>query len=123
VILLSTIRIAYGPRPFQKNYPPGLSLFEFNLTNFFTYFSAVATYAIVPLLAMIQFKKWPSILRRFFWVMIPAWIMVHMFTSIVAEARLFLVPYVIILLPAALIVSQNTTSKDDPSLGKYQEPK
>jgi len=120
VVILSTIRIAYGPRPFLREYPPGFSLLMFNLTHFYSYFSAIATYSIIPLVALVQFKKWPSILRHFFWVMVPVWILVHAFTSIVAEARLFLVPYVLILLPAALIVSQNTTSQDGPSLD-YQE--
>lgn len=105
VMIFVALRIWYGPREFLKDFPPGISLLKYNITNLYSYFSIFATYSIIPVLALIHYKKWPEMLQRFFWIMMPLWVGIHLFTSVIAEARLFLVPYIIILLPAALMTS------------------
>jgi hypothetical protein len=99
-LLYVGIRIAYGPRPFDHMHEPGLNQFLANLTDPFTYYSWLATFLFFPILALLRWKSWPSILHRFFWVLIPIWIVVHSFTSVLAEARLFLVPYAVVIIPA-----------------------
>ncbi len=104
-IIYVGLRLTLGPRAIMTPYDRtiGLDLLFYNAANLYTYFSLFATFAFFPLLAMVRWKQWPHVLRRFFWVVMPIWVAVHIFASVVAEARLFLVPYVLILLPAALI--------------------
>jgi hypothetical protein len=104
---LAGIRIYFGPRSFLEEYVPGLSLLVYNATNLYSYFSIFATFSILPLIALVRFKGWPRILKRYFWLILPLWVVVHIFTSVIAEARLFLVPYVVVLLPAAMLVLQD----------------
>ncbi len=99
-LLYVGIRIAYGPRPFDHMHEPGLNQFLANLKNPFTYYSSLATFLLFPILALLRWRSWPSILRSFFWVLVPIWIVVHSFTSVLAEARLFLVPYAVVIIPA-----------------------
>jgi len=86
------VRFLLGPRPTMVAYGHhvGLDKFLFNLTNHWTYFSMVATLSYIPLLALLWFPKWPPVLRRFFWTMVPAWVMVHLFVATLAEVPLFL---------------------------------
>ena len=99
-LLYAGIRIAYGPRPFDHMHEPGLNQFLANLKNPFTYYSSLATFLLFPILALLRWRSWPGILRRFFWVLVPIWTVVHSFTSVLAEARLFLVPYAVVIIPA-----------------------
>lgn len=99
-LLYVGIRIAYGPRPFDHMHEPGLDQFLANLRDPFTYYSSLATFLLFPILALFRWRSWPGILRRFSWVLIPIWTLVHSFTSVLAEARLFLVPYAIVIIPA-----------------------
>jgi hypothetical protein len=101
------IRAYFGGRPFMETYQPGWSLLLHNLKNRYTYFSGFATVTLFPFIALLGWKKWPSILRRLFLLMVPIWLIIHSFSSVMAEVRLFLVPYVLILLPAAILIIQN----------------
>jgi hypothetical protein len=116
ITIFVTLRMWYGPRDYLKDLSPGISLLKNNITDFYSYFSIFATYTIIPVLALIHYKNWPEMLQRFFWIMVPIWIAVHLFTSVIAEARLFLVPYILILLPAALMTSQFYNSRVPASL-------
>ena len=88
----------------------GMDMFLFNLTNPWTYWSIFATTGFIPIIALARYKAWPPVLRRFFWLLIPAWVVIHLFLATIAEARLFLVPYSLVILPAAFA----RTSDIDP---------
>jgi len=112
-LLYIGIRVAYGPRPFDQMHEPGLDQFLANLKNPFTYYSSLATFLLFPLLALLRWRSWPGILRRFFWVLVPLWTVVHSFTSVLAETRLFLVPYAVVIIQAVfagiVCLDQNQT--------------
>jgi hypothetical protein len=103
IVLMLGVRAWYGPRSYYHLFIPGLDLLRYNLTNFNTYYSAISTYSLVPFIAILNWKYWPNLLRRLFWLLVPIWLIIHSFTSHMAEARLFLVPYVLIFLPAAFL--------------------
>lgn len=111
ISIIVALRMWFGPREYLKDLSPGVSLLKLNFTNFYSYFSILATYSIIPILALVHYNRWPAMLQRFFWVMVPIWVGVHLFVSNIAEARLFLVPYILILLPAALKASQSNDSQ------------
>jgi hypothetical protein len=101
------VRLALGPRDplVAYGHRPGLDMLLFNLTNRQTYFSLVATLSYIPLLALLLYREWPTVLRRFFWALVPLWIIVHAFMAVAAEARLFLVPQALIFIPACLLTA------------------
>jgi hypothetical protein len=84
----------------------GLDLLRYNLFRTITWSQLFATLSIVPALALLAYKKWPPVLRIFFWVVVPAWFLIHPFTSVMAETRVFLVPQVLIFIPGALFLLQ-----------------
>jgi hypothetical protein len=58
---------------------------------------------IVPLLAIFSWRRWPLELKAFGLTIVPFWVVIHLFTSVIAETRLLLVPFAVVLLPGALL--------------------
>lgn len=83
-------------------YYPGISLLGYNLTSFslgmllrfisFTFFVGLFFY-----------KQWSPILKGFFIALVPVWFLIHFFGSVISETRLFLVPQLLVFIPAFLI--------------------
>ncbi len=82
----------------------GFDLLRYNLFRAITWSQLFATLSIVPALALLAYKKWPWALRIFFWVVIPVWFLIHPFTSVMAETRVFLVPQALIFIPGVLFL-------------------
>ncbi|MBW2202094.1 MAG: hypothetical protein JRF71_14910, partial [Deltaproteobacteria bacterium] len=74
-----------------------------------------ATLGIIPLLAVIGYQKWTKQLKIFFWVIVPVWFIIHLFGSVIAESRLFLVPYAMVFIPGALLFAQKSAAPDRES--------
>jgi len=113
------VRFLLGPRPTMRPYGHalGLDLLGLNLSWIYSYFSTAAAFSVIPWLALVFWKGWPPILKRFFWAIVPIWLVAHLFLGAMAEARLLLVPHVIVLLPAALSVVQNGSRAGPDSRG------
>jgi hypothetical protein len=82
----------------------GLELLRYNLFRAITWIQLFATLGIIPVLALLAYKKWPQPLTVFFWVVVPLWLLIHPITSVMAESRVFLVPQVLIFIPGALFL-------------------
>jgi hypothetical protein len=67
-----------------------------------TWVNLFATVSILPGLALFSFHRWPRILQYFFWMLVPAWLIIHILASLLAETRLILVPYALIIVPGAI---------------------
>jgi hypothetical protein len=110
-IVFVALRYSYGPRelfvPHGRH--QGLELLKHNLFYYRTWFQLFATLGILPVLALVFYGKWPPALKMFFWVLVPVWVLVHMFAGVMAETRLFLVPLSLVIVPGALfgLVSRN----------------
>ncbi len=119
LLLLFAVRLHYGPRPVYGLHPPGFDLLLYNLSQVSSYFSLFATYSVLPLIAFLTWKRWPNLLKRFSILMVPLWLLVHFAGGIVAEARLFLVPYVLIILPAvgATLQEPSRNAGEAPTYG------
>lgn len=96
----------------------GLELLRYNLFRALTWTQLFATVSIMPLLAVLAYKKWPATLRVFFWVVIPVWMLIHPITSVMAETRVFLVPQTLIFIPGALFLLTNTPDDSIPNLSQ-----
>ncbi|MEM6261756.1 MAG: hypothetical protein AAGI38_04565 [Bacteroidota bacterium] len=77
-----------------------------NLTNPITYPQLLTTFGVMPLIALVGYRAWPSFLTRWFWLVIPAWVVIHFGFSIARETRLFLVPMGLIFIPGVLFLVQ-----------------
>ncbi|MEA2575546.1 MAG: hypothetical protein QOH93_2844 [Chloroflexia bacterium] len=97
------LRLVLGPRPFvgTEIQHPGISLLIYNVTQPRTWLQLFATLSILPVLAFYSMPLWPRVLKIFFWVLVPAWFVVHFAASIAAETRLFLVPFALVFVPGA----------------------
>jgi hypothetical protein len=105
--IFAALHLAY---PAQRLIVPegaslGWPLFAYNLRRALTYVQLLAVLGIVPLLAFAGWARWPRELRAFFWALVPAWVVIHAFAAVVAEARLFLVPQALVFVPGALFLA------------------
>ncbi len=83
--------------------PYGLGLALHNLTGGITWLQFVATFGMLPLLALWHYGDLPRPLTVWLWTLVPAWFGIHLVGAVMAETRLFLVPLALVLLPAALV--------------------
>jgi hypothetical protein len=60
------------------------------------------TLNVLPLLALIAWRRWSPELRAIGLAVAPAWVAIHLFTSVLAESRLLLVPLALVFIPGAL---------------------
>ena len=103
-IIFFSLRHAYGEQPLivHNGVQLGREFFVYNISQYETWVQLFGTMGILPLMAIFSFRQWPDGLRAFFWAIVPIWFLVHPFVSIMAETRLFLVPFALIFVPGAL---------------------
>jgi len=119
VAIFIALRFIYGKQELFIPYghPPGLNLLQYNLFRTETWRQLIGTLSIIPIIAVIGYKKWPLQLRIFFWAIVPIWLVVHAFSAIMAESRLFLVPQAMVFIPGALFtLTQHALPADDSSV-------
>jgi hypothetical protein len=99
------IRLAVGPSYYilGNGHHPGFDMLEYNLGRGITYDLVFQTVNIVPLLAIASWRRWPLELKAFGLAIVPAWVVIHLFSSVIAETRLLLVPFALVLAPGALL--------------------
>jgi hypothetical protein len=115
-IIFLSLRHVYGEQPLILAYGNRLGgeTFVYNISHYRTWVQLFATMGILPLMAIFSFHQWPDSLRAFFWAIVPVWFLVHPFISIMAETRLFLVPFALIFVPGALFGVANKSLKTSP---------
>jgi hypothetical protein len=98
------VRLAVGSSFFIKanGQDPGLDLLDYNLTRGQTWDFVFQTLNVLPLLALLAWRRWPAELKAFGLAIVPAWIVIHAFTSVLAESRLLLVPLALVFIPGVL---------------------
>jgi hypothetical protein len=104
-VTYGAIRLAVGPSYYilGNGHHPGFDMLKYNLGRGITYDFVFQTVNIVPLLAALSWRRWPVELKAFAIAVVPAWLAIHLFTAVLAETRLLLVPYALALLPGALL--------------------
>ena len=95
------LRVWIGDVPISADHGV-LDLLPKNLTRPLPYFLLLLTYGAIPFLAWAYWNEWADRLKRVGLLVLPAWLIVHLLISRIAETRLFLVPFVIVILPGWL---------------------
>ncbi|MCJ7433412.1 MAG: hypothetical protein MUO77_08000, partial [Anaerolineales bacterium] len=100
------LRVLYPDRPLYIAYHqmPGYPLLVYNLTRSITWTELFHTFGFIPVLGLFSFFAWHPYWKRFFFIMVPAWFVIHAFAGIMAETRLFLVPLAIVFIPSVLFL-------------------
>lgn len=104
LIVFAILRWSYGSQALIVPYGhhPGLDLLAYNLGRARTWVQLLGTFSLVPFVAIAGYRQWPPLLRGFFWLIVPAWFVVHAFGAVMAETRILLVPLILVLIPGAL---------------------
>ncbi len=79
-----------------------IEILVYNVVRPLTWQRLLATFSILPVLALIGYRRWPVSLRGFFWIIVPVWFVIHS-QVIAAESRIFLVPHAMVFVPGALL--------------------
>ena len=117
-LVFISIRLLYG---FEKaegihGMTSPLDYLSFNLGFFRMYPQLFGTLGVVPIVALVGFRRLPDILKKWFWLIVPFWFLIHLVKSTAVETRLFLVPQALIFIPAMLYLAQHYTKPADHSL-------
>lgn len=109
-VIFIALRLTYPNQPISVPHGQhmGFELLRYNLFRAITWVQLFGTVSIIPALALLAYKKWPAPLRVFFWVVVPLWVLIHPFTSVMAESRVFLVPQTLIFIPGALFLLRDS---------------
>ena len=112
--ILVALRLYYGEQIFltADGYSPGIGLLVLNFTRIVTWEQLMITLGVVPILAIFAYRAWPRILKTYFWILVPAWIIIHFFAALVAETRLLLVPQALVFIPGALLGMVEKTNRE-----------
>ncbi len=113
VFLFAGVRMFYGLRPYGAIHEidTPVEFFLFNISFFNMYPQLIGTLGIVPLVALVWFRRWPFFLQAIGLLIVPFWILVHLFKSMAMETRLFLVPQALIFIPAFLCLIEHELKK------------
>ena len=116
IAVFLALRASYGWQPTVLAYGHrfGIDLFTYNVGRYVTWINLFATLGLLPIMAVASIRSWPPVLRRFFWTLVPVWVLVHLIAAVMAETRLFLVPHALVIIPGALFgISHVISSRAD----------
>lgn len=105
------MRMYYGYQPAQQwKVPSGLEMVKLNLLSMVgvkAYFEMIGLFSLIPFVILYKFRVFPLLQRIWFLAIVPAWFAVHIYSVVIYQTRLFLVPMVIVFLPMILWLIEN----------------
>ena len=113
IVLFFAVRLYYGSKPYEAIHgiDTPWEFFLFNIRFFNMYPQLIGTLGIIPLLGICWFKRWPFFLKAIGLLIVPFWVVIHLFKSMAMETRLFLVPQALIFIPAVLCLIEYEIKK------------
>ncbi|MFT3846794.1 MAG: hypothetical protein QM725_17165 [Lacibacter sp.] len=112
-----SVRLFYGyVTPQVWKVAPGLAMIKLNLISAVAakaYFEIIGVLSVIPFIILYTFKRYPVLLRTWFITLVPLWFAVHIYSVVIYQARLFLVPDIIVFIPMLLWLIENNYSISD----------
>jgi len=106
------LRYFMGQSPYSEsrygNVYPGIELFYLNILNRKTWIGLVQMYGVL-LATVMLIKYWPNILRWYLLLFVIPWFLAVFIFGSADETRLFLVPLVMVFIPAAIYLTEKYT--------------
>lgn len=114
------LRLLYGPRPLAV--VSGRRVFTWAMVNYnvgrmMTWRVLLRTFGITPLLAVAMYRYWPPLVGPLFFLLVPAWLLIQTGGAVLAESRVLLVPYILVVVPAATAGLENWLTGSPPERG------
>jgi len=111
LLIFIGLRIYYGYQPQQVwKVPAGIQMIRLNLVSAVSvksYFEMLGLFSVIPIVILLRFRSLPIILRTWFICIVPLWFTAHIYSVVIYQTRLFLVPSIIIFMPMFLFMIDN----------------
>lgn len=115
LIIFVSIRSYYGYAPASTwRMAPGIPMLKMNMfspVSVKSYMELFGVFAFLPLWSLLIFRRMQYNLQIFFIVIVPVWFVVHLSSAIAYQTRLFLVPTVLVFIPAVLAYVEQEVSR------------
>lgn len=112
LIIFILLRLHYGYRPQQMwKVPAGLQMLKLNLLSSVGikgYFELLGTFGLIPFAILLKFNTFPTILKKWFLIITPVWFSIHFILVVSYQTRLFIVPFVVCIMPMFLILVERS---------------
>jgi hypothetical protein len=112
-----SVRMYYGYVPPQVwKASPGAEMIKLNLISpvaLKSYMELLGVMAVIPFVILYCFYRFPVILKVWFLTVVPLWFAVHIYSVVIYQTRLFMVPLILILLPMMLWLIESYYRKKD----------
>lgn len=113
------LRMHFGYREQQTwKVEAGLPMLQLNLfsaVGMKAYLELIGTFAVIPLIILYTFKRYPHILKVWFLFMVPLWFAVHYVSVVAYQTRLFMVPMILIMMPMILWLIEQSIREEAAS--------
>ena len=112
-----SIRAYYGYQaPQVWKVPAGLDMVKLNLFSTVavkSYIEMLGVFSILPFIICYKFRTFPLLLQVWFIGIVPAWFVVHFYSVVVYQTRLFLVPTVLVFIPMVLWLIAKSDKREE----------
>ncbi len=112
------LRIYFGYKPQQVwKAVAGLPMLRLNLfsaAGVKAYMELIGTFGVIPLIILYKFRQFPHLLKKWFIFLAPLWVAAHYLSVVAYQTRLFMVPFIIIILPMFLMLVEQEIKKTVP---------
>lgn len=116
LLIFFGIRYSVGYRDYVGwRVPSGFPMLNFNFfskTSIKTYCEIFAVTTLLPLFGFLYFNKLPKLYSYLMITLVPIWFLVHATMVVIYESRIFLVPTIVVLLPATIVLIQKSLHED-----------
>lgn len=106
VLAFVGVRLCYGYQPAASVHgmTSPIEFLQYNITFIRMYALLFGTLGVIPIVVLLGFRNLPVTLKYWFWLIVPAWVIIHLFCTMASETRLFLVPHTLLFVPSFLIL-------------------
>jgi hypothetical protein len=111
ISIFTGLRMYYGyVAPQVWKVPSGIEMVKLNLASAVAakaYFEMIGVFAVIPFVILYTFKRYPLLLKTWFLAIVPLWFAVHIYSVVIYQTRLFLVPVNLVFIPMILWLIEN----------------